>query len=310
MTEAIRVVTAGYGSEYVLGNVVQHLRHAGIPCVELDMLFEEWRRRLDEAPTATRTVLLTSQHPVLDTAAYTRHHGLESDNLSLTETIALVRPDKTFFFAHDLSDQMHAEEVLALGEVTAALMPDERTWWLRRWVDVHVIGWVKSVQPLNLPSLPTRPWAFMPTDVITYSLRDIEHFHSAFGDLTRMKPAFKLPVYPGLDQLRKVLLDAGCHEIDAGVSASTVVNAYPTLISNGVSSTLAEAALAGKDVLCIMDGIHEPAKQMRLFGRYANVTFCKPAEVARALQSPERGRTFKPSLQPFDFDLLLRLIRA
>lgn len=310
MTDPIRVFTAGYGSEYVLGNLAQHLRKAGLPCIELDMLFDGWRRRFENAPTAARTVLLTSQHPVLNSGVYAGHHGLAADCLSLTEMIALVRPDKTFFFSHDLTDQVHPEEPLALGEITAALMPDEQSWWLRRWVDVFVVGWVKSLPPLSLPDLPPRPWAFMPTDVITYSLRGPEHFLSVFGDLLRMQPAFKLPVYPGLNRLQEVMLEAGCHEIEAGVSAHTVINHYPTIISNGVSSTLAETALAGKDAICIMDGLHAPEKQLRLFGRYKNIHLCKPTEIADALQSADRGRVTEPSLQPFDLNLLLRLIRA
>jgi hypothetical protein len=65
--------------------------------------------------------------------------------------------------------------------------------------------------------------------------------------------AVKLPAWPGLDSFAEGLARRGVPLLDPAVACSELISQVPLVISNGASSVLAEAALAGHRPVCVLD---------------------------------------------------------
>lgn len=305
MKDCLRVIAVSYGSEFSLGPLCDALEARGIPCTRIDMFEDGWRER--DRPDGREVVLLSSQHPSFGTSGYfSRHHGIDADIPNLTEAIAFFSPARTFLLPHDLTNPFHDEETPPLREVTGVLVPDERFWYLSRWCPVHVVGWPKL---LHLPDLAAASGiVFLPTDVSTFTQRGLDAFKHAFAGLMSPGVRFKLPVFRGLEPIRALLVEGGCEEIRATENSADVIAQHATIISNSLSSIVLEAALVGKDVICVQCGMHTVEEQWHAFSSYPNVELVEPSNLASALSSVRRGKSYSAALLPLNIDVIISLI--
>ncbi|WIM13748.1 hypothetical protein [Enhydrobacter sp.] len=302
-----QVVAVGYSSEFSLDPLCDVLVARDIPCTRIDMYDAGWREHYRPPTDGREVVLLSSQHPSTGRGFFSRHYNLSSDVLNLTDAINFFDPARSFLFPHDLTHPFYDEEVVSLRELTAVLAPDERFWYLRRWTPVHVVGWPKLIGAAKATDTASGA-VFMPTDVATFSQREPEVFRSVFGGLLRPGIRFKLPAFSGTDGLRSILLDAGCEEIPATANSAEVIARHATVISNGLSSIVSEAALVGKDVICVKCGVQSVEAQWHAFSSHPNVELVDPPNLAEALSAPRRGRNYTSELIPLDIDLVVSLI--
>ncbi len=253
-------------------------------------------------------VLLSSQHPIRGSGYAGRHHGIGVDAPALSEIISIIRPDRTYFFPHDLSEPFHDVELIPLREVTAIIIPDERFWYLARFAPTVLIGWPKQVPIQTGCILPPGSAAFLPSAVIMYASLGPAAFQTSFSAVLDAKLAFKLPDFPELHTLRTIFLDAGCPEIPAATQSSYVISRYPTIVSNSVSSIVTESALAGVDTICVADGCSPLSEQIALFGKYPNVDIVVPERLHESLKGDARGRKWPSLVRRFDLDLFVSIL--
>lgn len=301
-----QVVAIGYSSEFSLDPLCDALVARDIPCTRIDMYESGWRGRYRPPTDGREIVLLSSQHASVGRGFFARHHHIDRDVPNLTEAISFFRPVRTFLLPHDLTHPFHDEEALPLAEVTAVLVPDERFWYLRRWCPVHIVGWPKLVGPALAAG--SSGIVLMPTDVAAFGRNGPDSFRRAFAGLLRPGIRFKLPDFPGTERLTSILVEAGCEEIPAATSSAEVIARHATIVSNGLSSIVSEAALVGKDVICVECGMQPVEEQWRAFSSHPNVELVDPADLAEALVSPRRGKRYAAELAPLDIDLVVSLI--
>lgn len=300
----------GLAGEFVLGAVVKELRKRGWLCHEFDFIDHQALPRLSALVQSSRAprIVLSSQHPAYSMAHYAPLIKDASYIPTLSEVCAIVEPIRTFLFAHDLSDPMHSDEVQALREATALFVPTDGFWWLSRYTSVINAGWPKLIAGSALPPAE-RKIAVLPTDVGTYTLLEPQVFARVFSGLSESAFAFKLPFFSKTDLLSDALEALGGVPIDPKSSSIDVIQGHEIIISNGLSSIVTEAALLGKDTICLIDGIHMGSEQRRRFMRYPSVLLVDPDGLAAALRSTDRARAWPAKLKPFDVDLLEGVLR-
>lgn len=278
-----KIVTIGYGSEYPFDAVVKQLRARGFECYEIDMAAPSWRNTLHDASNLRNHVLLTSQHPGQDRIQFRNFYGFDADIIDLSQAMHFIRPARSYYVPHDLVTPIHDEETLFLKELSGALMPDDRFWYLRKFTQVHEIGWIKAVPNSDKISLPSGQAVFLPSELGTWIKQPPESFQSTFSSVLDQRIPFKMPKMPGLEVLRRLLVSAGCEEIPAELSSTTVIQHYDTVISMGDSSVMIEGAWMGKRCICVADGHVPIAVQRSAFAPYTNIEIIPPDGLADAL---------------------------
>lgn len=301
------IVAVGYGSEFSLHPLCDALTARGFSCTRIDMYESGWRERYRPPIDGGEVVLLSSQHPAISRSIVQRRFGFDADVLTLPDTIEFFRPARSFLLSHDLTHSFLDEEVTFMQGLTAVLTPDDRYWYFRRWVPVHVVGWTKLIAPTSLAE--ASGVVLMPTDVYFFA-RMPELFRDTFAGLLRPGIRFKLPLFAGTEPLRDILLAGGCEEIPPETDSTSVIARHATIVSNGASSIILEAALTGKDVLCVNCDIPQLDPPERAWSNHENVELVDPVDLAAALASDRRGKTWPSELQPLDIDKVVELIHG
>ena len=118
----------------------------------------------------------------------------------------------------------------------------------------------------------------------------------------------KLPVFAGSAVIEEALARAGTKLIPAQESTGELIAAADVVVSKGLSSVLVEAALAGRDAICIADGVHPLEAQHAAFARYPGVNIISIAEADAALSDGRAQNRQTACIKPFDYDLAARVI--
>ncbi len=290
----------GLAGEYSLAAIAEGLTRRDWTCHVIDIAVESAMAELEtkRVRQAGPCVILASQHRPAASGEYRFHLESKAYIPTLSELHFLLKPVRTYIFPHDLSEPVGYQEITSYAEADAFLAPDSSYWWLRRWTTVIEAGWPKVLAQDENRSSTQERIAFLPSDVLTHRLFGWDRFDRAFAGLKGSGFAFKVPYFPGIEPLEARLSGLGGRQIDARTPSSNVIATHDIIVSNGLSSINTEAAMMGKDTLCVMDGIHPPAAQKALFRKFPNVTLVAPENLAAALADPTRGKSWPPLLSP------------
>lgn len=298
----------GAGSEYALEPVAAEARRRGHPVVELNMYDPAWRIRAKELPPG-QFVLLTSHHPFVDGWLHRQSFGFAADVVALPEFVARHNPARSYFLPHDLTSPLATDEFAALHLFDGLLMPDERYWFLRDRLPITVVGWIKAVTTTILPSHSV---AVLPSEIAYFLREDPQRFRAVFARLLAARPRIKFPRFPDVERLEDTARELGAEVIDAGISSEVVIRSSQCVVTNGLSSITLESVRAGRPTLCLLDGIHPPETQRRLFGGIANVDLLPPDTAADWItrQAGSAAEAIQPdsTTGTFNFDLLFEVI--
>ena len=302
-----QLVCFGVGSEYVLAPLAEEARRRGIRVCEIDMYRSDWRK-MAASCIERPFVLVTSHHPYLDGWAHMEGFKTPADLDTVASFVHRERPIRTFFIPHDLSDNLHPEELYSLHLFDALLMPDECYWFLRAHVRVESVGWIKSAAATKLPHVPL---TLMPSEVAFYS-QNPELFTARFASYLKRSPRFKLASFADTGRLEKIAREAGCEIVPSEVSSTSLIMATSIVITNATSSIVQEAAAMGLPTLCLLDGLPSIAEQRRAFQYHPQVVLLSPDKgnewLDRVMTTSGSFESRNVGFQPFDFDRTFALI--
>jgi hypothetical protein len=307
------VVCLGYASEYVFGDFAKCLFARGIHCLEIDMIQPGWRDRVTEALRYPRRILFTSQHPYLGRIAWrSLFHG-NIDLLTLPEALELLSPDRCYYVPHDFIAPIKDEEISALRDVTAALMPSDAFWYLRRITQVYNVGWIRTLTAPDVERPEPISLLFLPSEIAAYQKLGVDCFLQTFAPILDLKPVIKLPLLEDIAPFVDALQVRGLTVIDAALNASVYIQASTIVVSNGLSSILGESLQQGRVTICLIDGVHAEDFQRASLSGLDDLHLLSPAAAAEQIRqwqaAPEslpRGDASRA--KPFDFEQVLKLI--
>ncbi|KKW94091.1 hypothetical protein [Sphingobium chungbukense] len=314
--DATCYVFAGVGSEYSLAPLAAFLRKRGRHCIEIDMMRADWRDAVAHALGAKRRILVSSQHPYMNGHHYHIYYGTDLDVLNVPELQGVLQPDRSYFVPHDLLSPIKGSEIVGLTLFDAILMPSDSWWYLSTYVRCENVGWIKAAQD-NIPEIARTPLqiAWLPSEIGAWLARPAGLFEEVYRDLLTLRPLFKAPAFPGTQAMIDLAGGAGCQVFDASVQSSVLIDQSHAVVSNGLSSICAEAALRGVPTLCIDDGSVESWYLRDHWQALPGVTVHAPDRAWELLTSwrdhPERIPSRAPSvIAPFDFDKAATIVEA
>lgn len=309
-------VFAGVGSEYSLAPLADFLRKRGRNCIEIDMVREGWRDALVQAQRAGRRILVSSQHPYMNGYHYHVYYGTDLDVVNVPELQAILQPDRSYFVPHDLLSPIKESEIAGLTLFDAVLMPSDSWWYLSTYIRCENVGWIKAA-PTNAPEIARTPLriAWLPSEIGAWLARPAGLFEEVYRDLLVLCPLFKAPAFPGTQAMIDLAVGAGCQVFDASVQSSVLINQSHVVVSNGLSSICAEAALRGLPTLCIDDGSVESFYLRDHWQALPGVAVHAPDRAWALLSSwrdhPERLPSRTSSvIVPFDFEKAASIVEA
>lgn len=307
------VVCLGYASEYVFGDFAKCLRARGIHCIELDMIQPDWRDHLAEALRYPRRILFTSQHPYLGHIVWKALFQQDVDLLTLPEALELLSPDRCYYVPHDFMSPIKDEEVSALKSVTAALMPSNAYWYLRRVTQVYDVGWIRTLSAPGITCPDPIPLLFLPSEIGGYQKHGVNHFLRTFAPILDIEPVIKFPLMEGIAPFVDALQARGLTVVDAALNASIYIQASTIVVSNGLSSILGESLQQGRITICLIDGMHAESVQRNNLAGLDNLHLLSPAAAAEQIGRWQNAPESMPhnntsSARSFDFDRVLQLI--
>lgn len=309
-------VFAGVGSEYSLAPLADFLRKRGRNCVEIDMVREGWRDALCQTQRSRRRILVSSQHPYMNGHHYHLYYGTELDILNVPELQAVLKPDRSYFVPHDLLSPIKDSEIAGLTLFDAILMPSDSWWYLSTYVRCENVGWIKAGVIPN-PEMAQSPLqvAWLPSEIGAWLARPTGLFEEAYRGLMDFRPLFKVPDFPGTQAMIDLAVGAGCQVFDASVLSSVLINQSHVVVSNGLSSICAEAALSGLPTLCIDDGSVESGYLRDHWRDFPEVAVHAPDRAWMLLSGwrdhPEQCQSRTAAvITPFDFEKAAAMVEA
>jgi hypothetical protein len=255
---------------------------------------------------------LSSQHPYINNIAWAHFYRYESDLIDLQEAIDLLSPDRVFYVPHDLAFPIKDEEVLALKAVTAALMPSDAFWYLRRITNVFNVGWIGNLKPEGPQTAPTSAGiAFLPSEIGYYRDLGPDYFIHIFESIWPLKPTVKFPLMDGIEIFEDALRDLGIDVLPMRSSAAQLIDSSSIVLANGLSSIIFEAHSRGRQTICLMDASQPEKLQRQHFAALDGLKLLpieKAADYVRSLGAYTLTTPDEAMSPPFDYDLVYRLL--
>lgn len=302
-----RFVLVGLASELSLRPLAAALSTAGYPTRVIDLAEEPANR--DSLPAGSGPlVLVTSQHLAMDAQSYSAYVGFDSHYAAPQELRHRLGADLVVYVPHDLKDPVLPTEIdlLQTVDLYAAASADE--WWANAHVPTVNVGWVGTASDadVDLSGVDLSSGVLFLTFVQwlmsqgggPYVLATLEHTLAS-------GIAVKLPVWPGLESLSECLVNHGVPVIDAQISATAISRHAPLVVTNGPSSVLAEAALAGHRPICVLS----PDAQIEFRGALDDLDVVRCGDAEFDAVRPQAGRVHAPAA-PFDLAAFLEAVHT
>lgn len=250
-------------------------------------------------------VLVTSQHLAMTSEAYRAYVGFDSYYESPQELRRRLDADLVVYVPHDLKDPVLPTEVALLQTIDLYAAADDDEWWAAAHVPTVVVGWVGTahLHPIAEPPHLENGVLFLTFVQWLMAQGGGPYVARTLANTLDLGLAVKLPVWPGLDSIVDTLTDRGVNVLDPSLSATLIAHHTPLVVTNGPSSVLAEAAIAGHRPLCVLST--DGAAEFRGMLDDLDVAVCSDEEVATARGTAGRIR---PPQRPFDLDRFLTAV--
>jgi hypothetical protein len=300
-----RFLLTGFATELSLRPLERALRERGLPTALVDLATTPVDS--DSLPPGEGPlVLITSQHSFMTGDVLDDYVGARTHYLSPQALRERIRADLMVYVPHDLAQPVLPPEIPLLRLFDLYAAPDHDAWWARAHVPTLVCGWVGTAGPED-PKLADAPLdagvLFAATPRLLLQAGGGPFLRQAFGRTLATGVAVKLPLWPAFDAIRDDLARAGIPLVDPELATSAILSRTPLVVTNGPSSVLAEAAMAGHRPVCVLHPEHVDAFLGEL--GTVDVVACHDDDFESAAASAGRVR---PAAAPFDVDALLAAI--
>lgn len=302
----------GFGCEYVLHDLFQAMEN-DYECLEIDVLTIPNSKKIINQLIGKSVVFVTSAHFLLDQSNFFNYYPNYYPNKNTfygpLEIIALLKPIKSVYIPHDLTQPFIQYEDKFLNQFDLFLSPCEPyTSAYSLICPTAEVGWVKYHQ-LATTIKPRNKVIWFLSDFTLHVKMGKEKSYEINAPLLTQGVSLKFPVWNSADEFTQYYRMQGVDVYDPRVISYNLIKAHDIIITNGLSSIVAESYLIGKTTVNIMENSHYGADGLQILQ-----TNYPELQIYTTIQDVKINNilpTNQPCvLHPFDLPLTIKLITA
>lgn len=262
----------GFGSEYRLHNIFKKMTKFNYNCLEIDALKENNSKKIINSLVGQSIVFITSAHLLLDKKNFGDFYPNDNNFYGVLEIINLLKPIKSIYIPHDLTQPLIDYEELYINKFDLFLSPCQPfTSIYSQYVKTVEVGWVNYLNNEQQKKMIfTEKAIWFLSDFILHFKIGVEKSFNMLYPVLKQGVAIKFPNWIGCSQFEKYFLKKGINVYKSSENVINLIKNYKIIITNGLSSINAESYLLGKTTINIMEMSHY-GKNMS----YLNILFPK-----------------------------------
>lgn len=319
----IKYLFYGFGAEYVLNPLCKELAKRGEDCIEIDALSVKNSKNIIRKLSGQQVALVTSAHLLLDQKNFTDFYHTRNKFYSVLEIIVLLNPVRTIFIPHDLTQPFIQYESEYLNQFDFFLSPSEPyTSIYSQYIKTEEVGWIKyraspsrrqgfgrqarlrSASPLRTINSNRAIWFL--SDYVLHQKMGPEASFSKIAPVLKQNVAIKFPIWFDTPVFEFYFRKKGIEVYPAETNTIALIQNHDMIITNGLSSLIAESYLMGKTVINIMEGSHYGDMLPYLKSTFPEIVFIENITDFNKDIIPLKARPV--SLKPFDMEKAIKLI--
>ena len=297
----------GFASEYVLHNIYKEMKKQGFNCLEIDALQIKNSKKIIDSLKDKRVIFITSAHLLLDKINFTDFYPNDNEFYSVLEIIKILRPIKKIYIPHDLTQPLIQYEETYLQFFDYFLSPCEPfTSIYSQYCKTEEVGWIKYQPDQNKTKKPTNRAIWLLSDYILHYKMGVEKSFNLIRPILEQGVAIKFPKWIGSDEFEKYYRKKGINVYSASSNTIELILDHQIIITNGLSSTIAESYFLGKTVVNIMENSHYGNYLGYLQELFPNLLYF---EKIKDFDIKKINKQNNPNiLKPFDIEKTINLI--
>lgn len=308
----------GYGCEYSLSPLARYMNDNNYDVLELDLLNIKNVYDILKGIKGKDMVFVTSWHLFFDKMNFDFFvtGDKNTEVLSPLEVIDFLRPNRSVFYPHDLTDFMHQQEWAWLDLFDAAMVPFKCNdyFLMKKYTPIYNVGWIKKTKPtiVNERKGKELSTVYFPSHTSYIKSFSPEEYFVMLEPLLKTGSKIKFPQMGGLDRHKNMLAYKGAEMIDSSKTVFDIIDGCDIVIATGSSSVMYEAGLSGRPVITILDGAMSLEQYNEILPDYSWLYKCSITEAAKLIEDVKNGTKSlccgEDILKPMNFALAERIV--
>jgi len=298
----------GFGSEYVLHPLYLELKKRGYDCCEIDALNIKNSKKFINNLINKDIILITSAQLLLDLKNYKDFYPTTNKFYSILEIISLLKPKKSILIPHDLTEPLITHENFYLNQFDLFLSPCEPfTSIYSAFCKTEEVGWIKYFRNNNEKIKQSKNKAiWFISDFILHIKMGKKTSLETVLPILKQGVSVKFPYWDKSDEFEEYYAKNGISIYSAKTSSIELIKKHDVVLTNGLSSIIAESYFMGKTTLNVTEGSHYGNMRSCLEELFPNLIFI---ESINQFKLNDISVKKQPNiLQPFNMEKTLKLI--
>lgn len=304
----------GFAAEYVLNPLYRHMSQLGYDCIEMDLFFAKDVKGTLKSLKDKRIVFINCAHLFFDQMNFSTSYQHDEEIISPLEIIDYLKPIKSVYIPHDLSQLFHEQERPWLDIFDWLLIPRPKPSYLYAHSRVINVGWIKRSQAVNPVSESIqRSVGFAFSEYEFHRRLGPEKTYELWEPILNQGITVKFPHWKDTTLFEDYFKSKSVNIFPSTSSLSDFIDMHGIILSNGGSSVNAEAAFSGRKTINILFNDFNEKNQKQTLGFLPNIEYLSIDNCSQFIQSVYAGNRYfevltPPIMQPFDFNQVVPLL--
>jgi len=298
----------GFGSEYVLNPLHEEMKKRGFNCIEINALKMKNSKKIINNLIKKPVIFITSSHFLLDNLNFRDFYPSENTFYNVLEILTLIKPKKSIYIPHDLTQPLISMEKCFLNQFDLFISPCEPfTSMYSNYCKTYELGWIKySNNPIKKKLNKNHAIWFI-SDTNLHIKMGKKKSYKLLSSVLKQGVAVKFPArIPYTYEFEEYYKKMGVHVYSMNENSIELIKNHNIVITNGLSSVIAESCWLGKTTVNIMEGSHYGNEKGYLEELFPNLIFI---EKIKSFKLNKISIKETPEiLKPFDMDVTIKLI--
>ncbi|HLC94584.1 MAG TPA: hypothetical protein VJH96_03380 [Patescibacteria group bacterium] len=248
----------GFGSEYVLHGLYKEMKKRKYICLEIDVLAVKDSTKMIQNLRGKQVVFVTSAHFLLNKKNFTEFYPNNNIFYGVLEIIQLIKPIKSVYIPHDLTQPVIDKEIEYLNQFDLFLTPTESfNSVFAEYCRTEEVGWIKlseHMRKIQFNNSKTAIWLL--SDYVLYLKMGKEASFKKLQPVLDQGVSIKFPFWMESESFTQYFKNKGVVVYSPQANSIELIMKHQIIITNGLSSINAESYLMGKTTINIEEGSH------------------------------------------------------
>lgn len=285
------------------------MKKRGFKCIEIDASIVKNSRKIIDELRNKPIIFITSAHFLLDYVNYKDFYPTNNEFYGILDTISILKPKKSVFIPHDLTQPLIKMEKYFLNLFDLFISPCEPfTSIYSSYCRTVELGWVKYRDISDKKKFLKKSKAvWFLSDFILHIKMGKEKSYELLSPIVKQGVAMKFPFRPPYSsQFEEYYSKMGIPVYSMHSNTIDLIKQHNIIITNGLSSTIAESYWFGKPTVNIMEGSYYGEDKAYLEELFPNLIFVKKIKDFNFNRIP--AKKGDKILKPFDMQTAIELI--